>query len=92
MREQFQIVRRGATRTRFGCAQSSAPEVACARDLLPDRGLVSSAPDITAALPGTEDPDYKSIALLSACHFSDDINQGVVPAMLPFLIAAKITT
>lgn len=49
---------------------------------------MSSAPDITAALPGTEDPDYKSIALLSACHFSDDINQGVVPAMLPFLIAA----
>jgi len=49
---------------------------------------VSSAPEITAAAPKTQEADYKSIALLSACHFSDDINQGVVPAMLPFLIAA----
>jgi MFS transporter, FSR family, fosmidomycin resistance protein len=32
--------------------------------------------------------DYKSIALLSAAHLCDDINQGVVPAMLPFFIAA----
>jgi MFS transporter, FSR family, fosmidomycin resistance protein len=51
-------------------------------------GLVSSAPEIPAAAPKAETPDYKSIALLSACHFSDDINQGVVPAMLPFFIAA----
>jgi MFS transporter, FSR family, fosmidomycin resistance protein len=32
-------------------------------------------------------PDYKSVALLSAAHLCDDINQGVVPAMLPFFIA-----
>jgi FSR family fosmidomycin resistance protein-like MFS transporter len=32
--------------------------------------------------------DYTAIALLSAAHLSDDINQGVVPAMLPFFIAA----
>jgi MFS transporter, FSR family, fosmidomycin resistance protein len=32
--------------------------------------------------------DYKSVALLSAAHLCDDINQGVVPAMLPFFIAA----
>ncbi|MGH7914593.1 MAG: MFS transporter [Candidatus Binataceae bacterium] len=32
--------------------------------------------------------DYKSIALLSASHFCDDLNQGAVPAMLPFFIAA----
>src|SRR5215471_18816102 len=36
-----------------------------------------------------EQVDYKSIALLSAAHLSDDINQGVVPAMLPFFIAAN---
>jgi FSR family fosmidomycin resistance protein-like MFS transporter len=48
---------------------------------------VSSAPTISAGA-STAEADYKSIALLSACHFSDDINQGVVPAMLPFLIAA----
>jgi MFS transporter, FSR family, fosmidomycin resistance protein len=35
-----------------------------------------------------EQVDYKSIALLSAAHLCDDINQGVVPAMLPFFIAA----
>jgi len=35
-----------------------------------------------------EQVDYKSIALLSAAHMCDDINQGVVPAMLPFFIAA----
>lgn len=33
--------------------------------------------------------DYKAIALLSAAHLSDDVNQGVVPAMLPFFIAAN---
>jgi len=49
---------------------------------------VSSAPNIAAGPPKTHEADYRSIALLSACHFSDDINQGVVPAMLPFLIAA----
>jgi MFS transporter, FSR family, fosmidomycin resistance protein len=35
-----------------------------------------------------EQVDYKSIALLSAAHMCDDINQGVLPAMLPFFIAA----
>jgi FSR family fosmidomycin resistance protein-like MFS transporter len=35
-----------------------------------------------------EQVDYKSIALLSSAHLCDDINQGVVPAMLPFFIAA----
>jgi FSR family fosmidomycin resistance protein-like MFS transporter len=49
---------------------------------------VSSVPNITADPPKTEAADYKSIALLSACHFTDDINQGVVPAMLPFFIGA----
>jgi len=36
--------------------------------------------------------DYKAIALLSAAHLSDDVNQGVVPAMLPFFIAANHLT
>ena len=36
--------------------------------------------------------DYKAIALLSASHLADDINQGVVPAMLPFFIAANHLT
>jgi FSR family fosmidomycin resistance protein-like MFS transporter len=36
--------------------------------------------------------DYKAIALLSVAHLSDDINQGVVPAMLPFFIAADHLT
>ena len=49
---------------------------------------MSSVPHITADPPKTEAADYKSIALLSACHFTDDINQGVVPAMLPFFIGA----
>ena len=39
-----------------------------------------------------EQIDYKSIALLSAAHLSDDVNQGVVPAMLPFFIAANHLT
>ena len=40
--------------------------------------------------PGAESAaqiDYKSVGLLSAAHLCDDINQGVVPAMLPFFIA-----
>jgi len=49
---------------------------------------VSSVPNIPADPPRAEGADYKSIALLSAAHFSDDLNQGVVPAMLPFFIAA----
>jgi FSR family fosmidomycin resistance protein-like MFS transporter len=36
--------------------------------------------------------DYKSIALLSAAHLTDDLNQGVLPAMLPFFIAANHLT
>jgi FSR family fosmidomycin resistance protein-like MFS transporter len=51
-------------------------------------GFVSTAPKIPADAQQTEAADYKSIALLSACHFSDDLNQGVVPAMLPFFITA----
>lgn len=42
----------------------------------------------TAATEPAEQVDYKSVALLSAAHMCDDINQGVVPAMLPFFIAA----
>jgi FSR family fosmidomycin resistance protein-like MFS transporter len=42
--------------------------------------------------PQAEAIDYKSIALLSAAHLSDDLNQGVVPAMLPFFIAANHLT
>src|SRR5260370_32810185 len=42
----------------------------------------------TAADPSKEFVDYKSIALLSACHMADDLGQGVVPAMLPFFIVA----
>ncbi len=49
---------------------------------------MSTAPKIPADAQKTEGADYKSIALLSACHFSDDLNQGVVPAMLPFFIAS----
>jgi len=37
---------------------------------------------------GEEAVDYKAVALLSAAHLTDDVNQGVVPAMLPFFIAA----
>jgi MFS transporter, FSR family, fosmidomycin resistance protein len=51
-------------------------------------GFVSTAPKIPADAHETETPDYRSIALLSGCHFSDDLNQGVVPAMLPFFITA----
>jgi FSR family fosmidomycin resistance protein-like MFS transporter len=40
----------------------------------------------------TESIDYKSIALLSIAHLTDDLNQGVVPAMLPFFIAANHLT
>jgi FSR family fosmidomycin resistance protein-like MFS transporter len=36
--------------------------------------------------------DYKAVALLSGAHLSDDINQGVVPAMLPFFITAHQLT
>jgi FSR family fosmidomycin resistance protein-like MFS transporter len=43
-------------------------------------------PAIAASDPA-EQVDYKSIALLSCAHLCDDINQGVVPAMLPFFIS-----
>jgi MFS transporter, FSR family, fosmidomycin resistance protein len=42
----------------------------------------------TATTESTMQVDYKSVALLSAAHLCDDINQGVVPAMLPFFIGA----
>ncbi|MBV8774930.1 MAG: MFS transporter, partial [Deltaproteobacteria bacterium] len=43
---------------------------------------------LTAPPARTEEVDYRAIALLSAAHLCDDINQGVVPAMLPFFISA----
>src|SRR6516225_2580547 len=43
---------------------------------------------VTKISPAAEQLDYKSIALLSSAHLCDDINQGVLPAMLPFFIAA----
>ncbi len=43
---------------------------------------------IAAGLPAADRTDFRSIALLSAAHMSDDINQAVVPAMLPYFIAA----
>jgi len=43
--------------------------------------------DSPATVTG-EQVDYRSVALLSAAHLCDDINQGVVPAMLPFFISA----
>ena len=45
-----------------------------------------------SAQPKLEAIDYKSIALLSTAHLCDDVNQGVVPAMLPFFIAANHLT
>jgi len=42
----------------------------------------------TATADPAEQVDYKSVALLSAAHLCDDINQGVLPAMLPFFISA----
>lgn len=47
---------------------------------------------IAAEAPPAEQVDYKSIALLSVAHLTDDINQGVVPAMLPFFIASNHLT
>jgi FSR family fosmidomycin resistance protein-like MFS transporter len=48
--------------------------------------------NIATEAPPDDQVDYKSIALLSAAHLTDDINQGVVPAMLPFFIAADHLT
>jgi MFS transporter, FSR family, fosmidomycin resistance protein len=47
---------------------------------------------IAPEAPPVESIDYKSIALLSAAHLTDDVNQGVVPAMLPFFIASDHLT
>ena len=42
--------------------------------------------------PPADAVDYKSVALLSLAHLSDDLNQGVVPAMLPFFMTANHLT
>ncbi len=42
---------------------------------------------IAAVLPDTEPADFRSITLLAASHTADDINQAVLPAMLPYFIA-----
>jgi FSR family fosmidomycin resistance protein-like MFS transporter len=55
--------------------------------------LAKIAPEkIAPEAPPAESIDYKSIALLSAAHLTDDVNQGVVPAMLPFFIASDHLT
>jgi MFS transporter, FSR family, fosmidomycin resistance protein len=47
---------------------------------------------IAAGPRDAERTDYRPIALLSAAHMSDDINQAVIPAMLPYFIAAHDLT
>lgn len=47
---------------------------------------------ITADFRDAGRTDYRPIALLSAAHTSDDINQAVVPAMLPYFISAHHLT
>lgn len=54
--------------------------------------LMTLVANIATEAPPDDQVDYKSIALLSAAHLTDDINQGVVPAMLPFFIAADHLT
>jgi MFS transporter, FSR family, fosmidomycin resistance protein len=44
-----------------------------------------NSPKAATARP-LEQVNYKSVALLSAAHLCDDVNQGVLPAMLPFFI------
>ena len=53
---------------------------------------MSAPAQIPVESPNADVVDYKSVALLSAAHLSDDINQGVLPAMLPFFIAANHLT
>jgi FSR family fosmidomycin resistance protein-like MFS transporter len=53
---------------------------------------VTPLAQIAPETPPAEQIDYKSIALLSVAHLTDDINQGVVPAMLPFFIASNHLT
>src|SRR5579863_5090719 len=53
---------------------------------------MSAPAQIPVESPNADEVDYKSVALLSAAHLSDDINQGVLPAMLPFFIAANHLT
>ena len=43
---------------------------------------------ITPDFPEAGRTDYRPIGLLSVAHTSDDINQAVVPAMLPYFISA----
>src|SRR5207245_6107258 len=50
--------------------------------------LMRATAPISVNSPQVDEVDYKSVALLSAAHLADDINQGVVPAMLPFFITA----
>jgi FSR family fosmidomycin resistance protein-like MFS transporter len=42
---------------------------------------------IAAALPDADRTDFKSIALLAVSHLTDDMNQAVIPVMLPYFIA-----
>ena len=53
--------------------------------------MVATMPE-QSAVTSNDQVDYKAIALLSGAHLSDDVNQGVVPAMLPFFIAAHHLT
>jgi MFS transporter, FSR family, fosmidomycin resistance protein len=53
---------------------------------------MSPLANVATEAPPAETIDYKSIAMLSAAHLTDDINQGVVPAMLPFFIASNHLT
>ncbi len=41
---------------------------------------------------GTSKPDYRSIAVLSISHVLDDLNQGALPTLLPYLMVSHHLT
>jgi FSR family fosmidomycin resistance protein-like MFS transporter len=58
----------------------------------PEIKMTQPLEEQTETAAGSDHVEYASISLLSASHLTDDINQGAVPAMLPFLIASNHLT
>ena len=82
---------------RAECAPQRIPRIACPRSLLACRlaatlrrlAMIQEAPRsvVTTRPDGRRPMGHSTVALLCLGHLVTDINQGALPALLPFLIA-----
>ena len=81
--------RRGRGREAAGPSSGARSEPGAPGGARSEPGAPGAAPREPVAPSGRPAVNVRGVALVSAAHVVDDIYQGVVPALLPFLVAER---